>query len=290
MHKYFLYTLASIIPLPLLTQTAGDSPVLNRMNDIPPIITECDGLAADCTTRHLQAFIDERLYYPWKDREKKIKGRSVVQFTIDHQGQMKDINCLDAPTPAMARKAEYLTRRIRRHFDWKPGLREGQAVDALYYLPITFDPDRHPLGPPPPPPPPPAPEEEEIFKVVAEMPRFPGCEDLPKAERKACANRKLRDFIHEHLVHPEQAKKAQYSAEVVVQFIIERNGSVSSVKALNDPGYGLAEAAVKAVNLMQQKGIKWRLGSSRYRAVRVQYELPIQFNYKQQKDGSISPE
>ena len=92
------------------------------------------------------------------------------------------------------------------------------------------------------------------------------------------------------MVYPQQAQKAKASAEVVIQFIIERNGSVSSVKALNDPGHGLAEAAVKAVSVMQRKGIKWSLGSSRYRAVRVQYELPIQFNYKQQKDGSISPE
>jgi len=37
----------------------------------------------------------------------------------------------------------------------------------------------------PPPPPPPPPKEEEIFKMVEEMPRFPGCEDKIKAKKDA---------------------------------------------------------------------------------------------------------
>ena len=39
--------------------------------------------------------------------------------------------------------------------------------------------------------PPPSPEEVEIFKIVEEMPRFPGCEQtlMPKKEKEKCAKK-----------------------------------------------------------------------------------------------------
>jgi len=63
------------------------------------------------------------------------------------------------------------------------------------------EPERTPYNVPPPPQCLPSPyhlmkEEEEIFKVIEEMPRFPGCEELPTAaEKKQCADKKLLEFI-----------------------------------------------------------------------------------------------
>ena len=65
------------------------------------------------------------------------------------------------------------------------------------------------VAPPPPPPPPPAEEEyEEIFKIVEEMPRFPGCEDqsMSMKEKKICAERKMMEFLYSELKYPSIAR------------------------------------------------------------------------------------
>ncbi len=46
-------------------------------------------------------------------------------------------------------------------------------------------------APPPPPPPPPPPAAEEIFQVVEDMPRFPGCENEPKDQTRRLLKKEI---------------------------------------------------------------------------------------------------
>ena len=78
------------------------------------------------------------------------------------------------------------------------------------------------ISPPPPPPPPSPADEVEIFKVVEEMPRFPGCEDISdKNDRKKCANEKMIDYLYANLKYPEVAKNKSIEGMVVLQFVID---------------------------------------------------------------------
>lgn len=60
---------------------------------------------------------------------------------------------------------------------------------------------------------------------------------------------------------------------VQVRFLVERDGSISYVEALNDPGYGLAKAAVKVI----KTGPKWRPGEQNGKKVRSFHTQPITF-------------
>ena len=131
---------------------------------------------------------------------------------------------------------------------------------------------------PPPPPPQPAPTEDIPFKVVEDMPRFPGCEDVPKAERKQCADEKLLAYIYRNLVYPEEAKFMELEGTGVVSFIIEKDGSISSAKVVRSLGYGTDEEMIRLINKMNEDGIRWILGSTRGRPVRVLFNLPIKFS------------
>ena len=64
---------------------------------------------------------------------------------------------------------------------------------------------------------------------------------------------------------------------VVISFIVEKDGSVSNIKILRDPGAETGTEAKRVVQLMQQQGIKWVPGYQRGRPVRVQYNLPVRF-------------
>jgi TonB family protein len=144
--------------------------------------------------------------------------------------------------------------------------------------------------------------QEEIFKVVEEMPRFPGCEntDGDTESKRTCANEQLMRYIYKNLTYPEQARSAGIDGVVVIQFIVDSDGSIDEAKIVRDIGGGCGEAALHLVNQMNQlsksdtiitfndvtyeettkivkRDIQWRPGYQRGKAVKVLYTLPIKF-------------
>ena len=107
-------------------------------------------------------------------------------------------------------------------------------------------------------------EEEEVFVVVQDDPEFPGGLDSLKA------------FIERNLVYPQLAKDQKIEGKVYVTFIVEKDGSISNVKVLRDIGGGCGAEATRVVMKMP----KWKPGRQRGKAVRVQYNLPIEFKLK----------
>lgn len=133
--------------------------------------------------------------------------------------------------------------------------------------------------PPPPPPPPPAPKEEEIFRVVEDMPRFPGCEDqgLNKAELKKCAEGKMVEFLYKNLKYPAIARENGVEGMCVVQFTVEKDGTVTDAQLARDIGAGCGQESLRVVEMMNTQGIKWIPGKQRGNSVRVRFTLPVKF-------------
>jgi protein TonB len=134
-------------------------------------------------------------------------------------------------------------------------------------------------APPPPPPPPPEEFEDEIFKVVEQMPRFPGCEESggTNLEKKDCATQKLYRFIYDNIKYPTLARETGIQGSVVMSFVVNKDGTVEQIKILRDPGAGCGTEAERVVKLMNEKNIKWMPGKQRGKPVRVQFILPIKF-------------
>jgi protein TonB len=131
---------------------------------------------------------------------------------------------------------------------------------------------------PPPPPPPPEPEVEEIFKVVEQMPRFPGCEDLgSEEEKKQCAQKKLLEYIYANIKYPPIARENGVEGMVVVKFVVDKDGSISDPQVVRDIGAGCGDEALRVVKSMNKENIKWIPGKQRGRPVRVQFNLPVKF-------------
>ncbi len=66
-------------------------------------------------------------------------------------------------------------------------------------------------------------------------------------------------------------KAGQYTVQV--RFLVELDGSITNVEALNDPGYGLSKGAVQVV----KTGPKWTPGEVGGRKVRSYHTQPITF-------------
>lgn len=114
-----------------------------------------------------------------------------------------------------------------------------------------------------------------IFKIVEEMPRFPGCEDegFAKQEKYECAETKLLTYLANNLRYPAIARENGVEGMVVVSFVIETDGSITDVKILRNIGAGCGAEAKRVAENMPD----WLPGKQRGREVRVQYNLPVRF-------------
>ncbi|NJN77564.1 MAG: TonB family protein [Saprospiraceae bacterium] len=123
---------------------------------------------------------------------------------------------------------------------------------------------------------------EEVFQIVEEMPRFPGCDITGSYdEKKKCADKKMLEFIYANVKYPSVARENNVEGTAVVSFVIKKDGSISNINVLRDPGAGCGEEAVRIINLMQNLPNKWIPGRQGNENVRVQFNLPIRFRLAQ---------
>ena len=156
---------------------------------------------------------------------------------------------------------------------------EDQSIEEETVIEEEVEVEEEAPPPPPPPPPPPKPEVEEIFTIVEQKPRFPGCEDISgsKAEKEQCANKKMLEFLYGNIKYPAIAKENGIEGQAVIQFVVEKDGSITDTKIVRDVSGGCGAEALRVVNMMNNMGQRWTPGKQRGKAVRVQYNLPVKF-------------
>ena len=123
-------------------------------------------------------------------------------------------------------------------------------------------------------------QDEEVFETAYEMPRFPGCEmeDMSLDERKACAHKKLMNYIQKDLNYPSEAKENNIGGYVMVSFVVTKDGQIEDPKVIKSLGYGADEEALRVVRSMNDLEDDWIPGVNENGSpVNVRYKLPIQF-------------
>lgn len=100
--------------------------------------------------------------------------------------------------------------------------------------------------------------EAQIFQVVEDMPAFPG---------------NVTKWIAKNVNYPVLAMENGIQGKVFIQFVIEKDGSITDVKVSRGVDASLDKEAVRVVKSMP----KWKPGKQRGKPVRVSYTLPIFF-------------
>lgn len=120
--------------------------------------------------------------------------------------------------------------------------------------------------------------DDKVFLMVEDMPRFPGCEDeTDRAAKRKCSDKKLVAFLYDHLQYPAEAREIRQEGTVVVQFTVEKDGSLSAIKVVRNISEHLDAEALRLVKLMNEQGVRWIPGKQEGRPERVQFNLPIRF-------------
>ena len=103
--------------------------------------------------------------------------------------------------------------------------------------------------------------EAEIFKVVEEMPEFPG------------GTAKMMEYIQKNIKYPMMARESDIQGRVFVNFVVEPDGSITNVMVMRGIGGGCDEEALRVVQSMPN----WKPGKQRGSAVRCSFTVPIIF-------------
>ena len=106
-------------------------------------------------------------------------------------------------------------------------------------------------------------EEYDTDEVIAFVPS----EDMPVFPEN------IQKWLSKHVKYPQIALENGVQGKVFVQFVVEKDGSVSNIKVVRGVDASLDKEAVRVVSVMP----KWKPGKQRGKAVRVAYTLPIAF-------------
>lgn len=108
--------------------------------------------------------------------------------------------------------------------------------------------------------------EDKIFEIVEEQPVPPGG-----------SVQELLKWVSKNLQYPEIAADNGVQGKLTVQFVVERDGSVSDIKVVRGVDPSLDKEAVRVLSKMG----KWKPGRQRGKAVRSRYTLPVTFKLVQ---------
>lgn len=92
-------------------------------------------------------------------------------------------------------------------------------------------------------------------------------------------------FIGQNYKYPKAAIDAKIEGRLLIQFVVEKDGSLTDIKVLRDLGHGTGDEAVR----MLKSAPKWIPGIQNGKPVRVQFTLPLQLNQpklQQEKETS----
>jgi TonB family protein len=278
----------------LIYDFTNNDPIFKVVEEMPrfPGCEEMEGNSKEkeqCAKQKMLEFIYSNLKYPAKARDASIEGMCVVQFIIEKDGSVRKAKIV---RDIGAGCGEETLKVVNNFPTWIPGKQKGKAVRVQYTLPVKFKLEGNTQ------------EKEvakivaagksnqkskaenlvigektelkaDIFKVVQEMPRFSGCEDMigTAKEKEECAKGKMLEYIYSNIKYPKEARAKGIDGMSVIRMVIEKDGSVSNVSTLRDPGAGTGAEAARVVREMPI----WIPGKQNGKPVRVQYTLPVKF-------------
>lgn len=105
-------------------------------------------------------------------------------------------------------------------------------------------------------------QEGEVFLVVEETAYPEGGID------------KLYAFLNENMSYPAEARKAGITGRVFIEFVVEKDGTLTNFRSVKGIGHGCDDEAIRVLSLSPP----WNPGQHKGQAVRQKMVMPIVFN------------
>ena len=220
--------------------------VVEEMPEFPGGMAEC------------MKWLGQNIKYPAEAIEKGIQGRVIVQMIVERDGTITNANVVRGVDPLLDKEA---LRVVNLSPKWKPGMQRGQAVRVKYTLPVMFrlgeasdnkeaDTQQEAKI-----------DENGIHQVCEEMPEFPG------------GMQECMKWLGKNINYPAEAKEKGTQGRVIIQFVVEKDGSITEAKVARGVDPLLDAEALRVIN----SSPKWKPGKQGGQPVRVKYTIPVAF-------------
>lgn len=103
--------------------------------------------------------------------------------------------------------------------------------------------------------------EDEIYVAVEKMPEFPG------------GSAQLLKYLASHIKYPTISQEMGTDGRVIVQFVVDKDGSITSPEVVRSVDPYLDKEALRVICTMP----KWKPGEQNGKKVRVKYTVPVTF-------------
>ena len=221
--------------------------VVEEMPEFPGGMAEC------------MKWLGQNIKYPAEAQEKGIQGRVIIQLIVEKDGTITNTKIARGVDPLLDAEA---LRVVNSSPKWKPGKQKGEAVRVKYTLPIMFklsndsaenksaDAPREAKV-----------DENGIHQVCEEMPEFPG------------GMQECMKWLGKNIKYPAEAQEKGTQGRVIIQFVVEKDGSITNAKVVRSIDPLLDAEALRAIG----QSPKWKPGKQKGEPVRVKYTLPVAF-------------
>ncbi len=80
-------------------------------------------------------YLSQNVRYPVEAQKYGIQGRVIVQFIVDRDGSIDDIEVVRSIDPSL----DYEAKRVIKNMPlWEPGIQDGEKVRVKYTMPVNF--------------------------------------------------------------------------------------------------------------------------------------------------------
>ena len=222
--------------------------VVEEMPEFPGGMGEC------------MKFLSKNIKFPAQAAENGIQGRVIIQMVVTKEGDIAEAKVVRGVDPLLDAEA---LRVINSMPKWKPGKQRGEAVNVKYTIPVMFkltgdnssdkkeaDTQQEAKV-----------DENGIHQVCEEMPEFPG------------GMQECMKWLGKNIKYPTTAQEKGIQGRVIMQFVVERDGSITEPKVVRGVDPDLDKEALRVISIMPN----WKPGKHKGEAVRVKYTLPVMY-------------
>jgi periplasmic protein TonB len=209
-----------------------------------------------------KTYIQERLERPNELKDSQINGYE-IQFVVEIDGTLSNIESTENPKPFGYENAIKIIKQNK--IRWTPAQNNGKPVRFKTRVFAYFnDYELYEVSAPPK-----SYEDkivddpQHIYYFAQNDAQYPGGFEA------------FQKYATENTKYPQKAKDEKIQGRVSVQFVIEKDGTLSNIKSVGKVlGYGLEEEALR---LVKENPTKWIPAQQNGKVVRLRKTRPIRF-------------
>jgi TonB family protein len=211
-------------------------------------------------------YLRTNLHYPQAARENGISGRVLIKFVVNENGAISDCQVVNGPGGGLNGEALKVVKNMPA---WIPAIQNGKPVKVYFTLPVKFilengygSRERK------------ADKTDDYYYDHNDEPDV-----WPEAGYDHVA------YISEHVHYPESARKNKIQGDVMVAFIVNKEGEINSCRIL----YSLDPRCDSEALLVVKNMPKWKPGKYNRKPVSAEQLTTVSFYpSEEEKRNAIS--